>query len=128
LEDNIQIFNYAKLIKVKPYQGRQRIVEESDEEDSYTDSLVEGDSEHYLEYVFVDVDGDNENTIVQKERDLYEGWNKYYKWDKDKKELNSGVVRVPKEFIAYSNDQIQRAEARKNRECNLKKKHLTVYL
>jgi hypothetical protein len=74
--DNIQTFNYAKLIKVKPYQGRQRIVEESDEEDSYTDSLEEGDSEHDLDYVFADVDGDNENTVVQKEIDWLEGWNK----------------------------------------------------
>jgi hypothetical protein len=35
LGDKIESFNYKKLEKVKPYQGRKRIVEESDEEDSY---------------------------------------------------------------------------------------------
>jgi hypothetical protein len=69
LGDEIQKFNYKKLVKVKPYQGRKRIVEESDEEDSYTDSLEEGDSERDIEYVFPDIDDDNENTVVQKEID-----------------------------------------------------------
>jgi hypothetical protein len=32
--------------------------------------------------------------------------------------------RLPREFIGYSSDQIQRAEARKKREQNLKKKHI----
>jgi hypothetical protein len=45
LGDNIQTFNYAKLVKVKPYQEKKRIVEESEEEDSHTDSLEEGDFE-----------------------------------------------------------------------------------
>jgi hypothetical protein len=90
LGDEIETFKYAKLVKVKPYQGRKRIVEESDEEDCYSDSVEEGDSEYDLEYVFPDVDGDNENTIVKKEIDWYEGWNKYYKWDEDKKGYNSG--------------------------------------
>jgi hypothetical protein len=39
LGDEIQAFNYKKLVKIKPYQRRKRIVEETDEEDSYTDSL-----------------------------------------------------------------------------------------
>jgi hypothetical protein len=37
LGDEIERFNYKKLIKVKPYQGRKRIFEESKEEDSYID-------------------------------------------------------------------------------------------
>jgi hypothetical protein len=40
LGDNILIFNYAKLVKVKPYQGRKRIVEESEGEDSDNESLL----------------------------------------------------------------------------------------
>jgi hypothetical protein len=35
--DEIQTFNYKKLIKVKPYQGIKRIYEESEGEDGYTD-------------------------------------------------------------------------------------------
>jgi hypothetical protein len=128
LGDEIQTHKYARLVKVKPYQGRKRIVEESDEEDSYTDSLEEGDSERDLEYMFPDVDDDNENIITQKEIDWYEKWNKYYTWDEDedKKEYNSGGVRVPKEFAGYNSDQMQGVEARKKRGLNLKKKHLTA--
>jgi hypothetical protein len=37
LGNEIETQKYAKLIKIKPYQERKRIVEESDEEDSYTD-------------------------------------------------------------------------------------------
>jgi hypothetical protein len=69
LADEIETFNYKKLEKVKPYQGRKRTVEETDEEDSYTDSIEEEDSEYNLDYVFPDVDGDNENIITQKEID-----------------------------------------------------------
>jgi hypothetical protein len=47
--DNIQTFNFVKLVKVKLYQGRKRIVEESEGEDIYTDSLEKGDSEGNLE-------------------------------------------------------------------------------
>jgi hypothetical protein len=36
--------------------------------------------------VFPDIDGNNENTITQKEIDWYDGWSKYYTWDEDKKE------------------------------------------
>jgi hypothetical protein len=99
LGDDIQTFNYTKLVKVKHYEGRKRIVEESEEEDSYPDSLEEGDSECDLEYMFADVDGNNENAIVQKEKDYYDGWNKYYRWNEDKKEQehNSGGIRVLKE-------------------------------
>jgi hypothetical protein len=43
---------------------------------------------------------------------------------KIKKEYNSNGRRVKKNFADYSQDQIQRAEARKNKEHNLKKKHL----
>jgi hypothetical protein len=79
--------------------------------------------------VFPDVDCDNENTITQKEKDWYDGWNKYYIWDEDKKEYNSGRARVPKKFVSYNQVQIQRAEARKKREHNLKKKHLlAIYM
>jgi hypothetical protein len=45
LGDEIETHKYVKLVKAKPYQGRKGIVEESDEEDSYIDSLEEGDSE-----------------------------------------------------------------------------------
>jgi hypothetical protein len=127
--DEIQTFNYKKLVKIKPYQGRKRIVEETDEEDSYTDSLEEEDSQHDLEYVFSDVDDNNENTITQKEKYWYEGWNKHYIWDEDKKEYNLGGRKAPKEFVCYSNEQIQRTERRKKREHNLKKKHLiAIYM
>jgi hypothetical protein len=37
--------------------------------------------------VFPDVDGDNEDTIIQKEKDWYDGWNKCYIWDEDKKNI-----------------------------------------
>jgi hypothetical protein len=83
LSDEIETFNYKKLIKVKPYQGRKRIFEEGEGEDSYTDSLEEGDSE--CNYAFPDVDGDNENSITQKEVDWLDEWNNYYTWDEDKK-------------------------------------------
>jgi hypothetical protein len=124
LGDEIQTFNYKKLRKLKPYQGRKRMFEESEGEDSYTDSLEEGDFERCLEYVFPDVDGDNETTITQKEIDWYDGWNKYHIWDEDKKEYNSNGRRVKKDFAGYSQEQIQRAEARKKREHNLKRKQL----
>jgi hypothetical protein len=129
LGDEIETLKFMKLVNVKPYQGRKRIVEESDEEDSYTDSLKKGDSERDIEYVFPDVDGDNENTIIQKEIDWYDRWNKYYIWDEDKKEYNSNGRRVKKEFAGYNFYQIQRAEVRKKREYNLKKKRLiTIYM
>jgi hypothetical protein len=89
LGDEIQTFNYKKLVKVKPYKGRKRIDEEGDEEHSYTDSLEEGDSEYNLKNVISDVDGDNENSITQKEKNWIDEWNNFYKWDDDKKEYNS---------------------------------------
>jgi hypothetical protein len=76
--------------------------------------------------MFPDVDGDNENTITQKEIDWSDGWNKHYTWDEDKKEYNSGGERVPKEFVAYSNYRIQKAETRKKRGHNTKIKYLTA--
>jgi hypothetical protein len=104
LVDEIQTFDYGKLTKVKPYQGRKRMFEESEGEDSYSDSLEEGDSEYNLEYVFCDVDGNNENTIDQKEIDWYDGWNKHYIWDEDKKEYNSKGKRVKNGFVGYSQE------------------------
>jgi hypothetical protein len=77
-----------------------------------------------LEYAIPYINGDNENTITQKEKDWYDGWNKYYIWDEDKKECNSKGKRVKNDFVGYSQEQIERAEARKNKEHNLKKKHL----
>jgi hypothetical protein len=65
LNNKIQTFNF------------KRIYEESEGEDSYTDS-VDGDSEYDLKNVISDVDGDNENTITQKEVDWLDEWNKYY--------------------------------------------------
>jgi hypothetical protein len=67
LGNEIETFDFKKLIKVKPYKGRKRIYEESEGED-YTDSVEEGDSEYELQNVIPDVDGDNENTITQKKR------------------------------------------------------------
>jgi hypothetical protein len=40
--DEIETFNYARLLKVIPSDGITRIVEDEDAEDSYTDSLEEG--------------------------------------------------------------------------------------
>jgi hypothetical protein len=124
LRGEIQTFNYKKLTKVKPYKGRKRIFEESEGEDSHTDSIEEGDSEYNLDYAISDVDGDNENSITQKEKDLHDEWNNYYTWDENKKEYNSKGKKVKKDFAGYNQDQIQRAETRKKREHNLKKKHL----
>jgi hypothetical protein len=128
LGDEIETFNFKKLIKVKPYKGRKGIFEESEGED-YTDSIEEGDSEYNLENVISDVDGDNENSITQKEKCWFDEWNNYYTWDEDKKEYNSKGKRVKKDFVGYSQEQIQRAEGRKKREHNLKKKHfLGIYM
>jgi hypothetical protein len=113
LGNEIETFNFKKLEKVKPYKGRKRTYEESEWEDSYTDSLEEGDSEYKLKNVISDVDGDNENTITQKEKDWLEEWNKYYIWDEEKKEHNSKGKRVKNDFLSFSQEQIQRAEARK---------------
>jgi hypothetical protein len=74
--------------------------------------------------VIPDVDGDNENKITQKEKDWLDEWNNYYKWDEEKKEFNSNGKRVKNDFVGFSQEQIQRAEARKNKEHNQKKKHL----
>jgi hypothetical protein len=71
-----------------------------------------------------DVYGDNENTIIQKEKDWLDEWNNYYIWDEGKKKYNSKGKRVKNYFVDYSQEQIQRAETRKKREHNLKKKHL----
>jgi hypothetical protein len=79
--------------------------------------------------VFPDVDSDNENTINQKEIDCFEGLNKHYRWDEDKKEFNLGWRRVSKDLVGYNEDQIQRAEARKKREHNLTRKYfIAIYM
>jgi hypothetical protein len=123
LGDKIKTFKFEKLKKVKPYKGRKRIYEESEVED-YADSVEEGDSEYDLENVILDVDCDNENTINQKEKDWLDECNNNYKWDEDKKEFNSNGKRVKNDFVGFSQEQILRVEARKNKEHNLKKKHL----
>jgi hypothetical protein len=46
--------------------------------------------------------------------------------DENKKEFNLSGKRVKKEFAGYNEEQIQRAEARKKKEHNLKKKDLTT--
>jgi hypothetical protein len=94
LEDEIQTFNYIPLVKVKSFDGMLRTVEDDDAEDSYTDSLEEGDYERDLEYEYSDVEGENENTIVQKEINWRNEWDKIYKWDDNKKEFNSGRKRI----------------------------------
>jgi hypothetical protein len=48
--------------------------------------------------------------------------------DENKKEYNSGGEGVPKEFVGNNYEQIQRAEARKKREHNLKKSTLFLYI
>jgi hypothetical protein len=79
--------------------------------------------------VIPDVDGNNENTITQKEKNWQDEWNKYYIWDEEKKEYNSRGKRVKNDFVGFSQEQIQRAEARKKRKHNLKKKHLlAIYM
>jgi hypothetical protein len=88
LSNEIETFNFKKLIKVKPYQGRKRIYEESEGED-YTDSVEEGDYEYDLKNVIPDVDSNDENKITQKEKNWLDEWNKYYVWDEEKKEYNS---------------------------------------
>jgi hypothetical protein len=119
----IETFDFKKLIKVKPYKGRKRIYEESEGED-YTDLVEDGDSEYNLENVILDVDGDNENTIIQKEKDWLDEWHNNYIWDEDKKEFNSNGKRLKNDFVDFCQEQIQKAEPRKNKEHNLKKKHL----
>jgi hypothetical protein len=44
--------------------------------------------------------------------------------DEENKEFNSNGKRVKNDFVGFSQEQIVRAEARKNKEHNLKKKHL----
>jgi hypothetical protein len=102
LGDDIQTFKFEKLKKVIPYRGRKRIYEESEGEDSYTDSFEEGDSENDLENVIPDVDGDNKNTIIQKEKYWLDEWHNYYKLDKEKKEFNSNGKRVKNDFVGFS--------------------------
>jgi hypothetical protein len=62
----IEILNYTPLKIVIHYAEIPRIFEDDEAEDSYTDSLEEGDSEGDLEYMHSDVEGENENTITQK--------------------------------------------------------------
>jgi hypothetical protein len=50
--------------------------------EDYADSVEEGDSEYDLENVILDVDGDNENKITQKEIDWLE-WHNNYKMDEE---------------------------------------------
>jgi hypothetical protein len=100
LGDEIQTFNYAPLVKVKSLNGISRIVEVEDADDSYTDSLEEGDSENYLGYIHNDGEGENENAISQNKIDLCDEWNRNYKWDEKKKEFNLGWKRV-QTWIAY---------------------------
>jgi hypothetical protein len=57
LGDKIKTFNFKKLEKVNPYQGRKRIYEESEMED-YAESVEEGESEYDLENVIPAVEGD----------------------------------------------------------------------
>jgi hypothetical protein len=47
--------------------------------EDYADSIEEGDSEYDLENVIPDVDGDNENTINQKEKDWLDECHNNYK-------------------------------------------------
>jgi hypothetical protein len=76
--------------------------------------------EYDLEDMHNDEGGDNENSITQKEIDWYGGWDKYHKLDENKKEYATGGVKVPKQYASSSSEQIRRAEARKNKEHNLK--------
>jgi hypothetical protein len=69
LGDKIKTYKFKKLKKVKPYKGRKRIYEQEEWDDSNEDLLDEEDTEFDLENVIPDVDGDNENTITQKELD-----------------------------------------------------------
>jgi hypothetical protein len=91
--------------------------------EEYEDSVEEGDSEYDLENVIPDVDGDNENKITKKEVDWFGEWHNYYKWDEEKKEFNSKGKRVKRDYVGFSQEQIQRAEVRKKKEHNLKKKN-----
>jgi hypothetical protein len=85
--NKIQTFNYKKLVKVIAFEGTTRIVEGEDSEDSYTDSLEEGDSKRYLECAYSDEDGENENRIVENEIDWYKKRDKFYKLDENKKKF-----------------------------------------
>jgi hypothetical protein len=54
--------------------------------------------------VISDVDGDNENSITQKEKDSLDEWNKYYVQDENKKEYNSKGKRVKNDFVGYNQE------------------------
>jgi hypothetical protein len=84
LRDDIETFNYTKL-NVEPLDGIPRTVEDSEEEDAYIDSLDSGNSEYDLDYKYKDEESDNGNAITQNEIDWLPGWDKYYKWDENKK-------------------------------------------
>jgi hypothetical protein len=46
--------------------------------------------------------------------------------DENKKEYTTNGVRVPQEFLSYSTVKIKKTEKRKNKEHNLKRKHLAT--
>jgi hypothetical protein len=89
------------------------------------DSLDSGDSEYDLDYKYNEEESDNDNIITQNEIDWYKGWNKYYKWDENKKEYTTNI-KMPQEFVSYSIEKIKKVEKRKSKEHNLKRKHLAA--
>jgi hypothetical protein len=106
---------------IEPVGGRPRIFEDSDVDDAYVDSLEWRDSEYDLHYEYSDEESDNGNTITQNEIDWYTEWDKYYKLDENKKQYKG---RVPQKYVHYTIQQTNEDEKRKNKEHNLKRKHL----
>jgi hypothetical protein len=120
--DEIDLQKYMKF-SIEPVDGRPRIFEDSDSDDEYVDSLESGDSEYDLDYEYSDEESGNDNEITQNEINWFTEWDKYYKWDENKKQYKG---RIPQKNVHYTIQQIKKAEKIKNKEHNLKRKHLAV--
>jgi hypothetical protein len=101
--DRIDIQDYMKL-DVESVNGEKRLFEESGVDDEYVDSLESGEYEY----------------------DWLTEWNKYWKWDENKKEYIGSKGRISDAFVHHTIQQINEAKKRKDKERNLKIKQLTA--
>jgi hypothetical protein len=90
------------------------------------DSLESGDSEYDLNYEYKDEESDNDNNITKNEEDWLKEWNKYWKWDENKKEYIKRNGRIPDAFVHHTIQQINKRKKRKDKERDLKIKQLSV--
>jgi hypothetical protein len=95
-------------------------------DDVYVDWLESGESEYDLDYEYNDEESDNDNTITKNEEDWLTEWDKYYKWDKNKKEFIRDRKRIPGDLVHYNIQQINKVKKRKDKERDLEIKQLNI--